>query len=293
MMSYSRYFLPLLLVCLCRYARSQQAKEADSLRPYKLVWSDEFNRRGAPDTSIWNFERGFVRNHEDQWYQPQNAYCKDGNLVIEAKRVHLANPAYDSASRDWRSSRKYIDYTSACLTTAGRKSWQYGRFVMRARIDVDPGLWPAFWTLGVRGTWPSNGEIDIMEYYRGTLLANIAHGTGKPFTARWFSNRKALKTFPSGWSRHFHVWRMDWDEKAVRLYVDDLLMNEVPLDSLVNPNGVNPFKQPHYILLNMAVGGDNGGDPGRTGFPRKYLIDYVRVYQREAPANPGRRENAY
>ena len=262
-------------------AVAQQSGMTES-RAYRLVWSDEFSRPGAPDTSVWSFERGFVRNHEDQWYQPQNAYCKRGKLVIEAKRVHLPNPGYVAGSPDWRKSEKWIGYTSACLVTKGRKAWQYGRFVMRARISVDKGLWPAFWTLGVRGRWPSNGEIDIMEYYRGMLLANIARGTEKPFVAKWFSNRRPMSVFPKGWSRRFHVWRMDWDEKDIKLYVDDMLMNEVPLDSLVNPGGVNPFMQPHYILLNMAVGGDNGGDPAHTRFPRKFEIDYVRVYQRSA-----------
>ena len=275
--------LLLLLVMLGVHARGQQKETGNATQGYKLAWSDEFNRTGAPDTSVWRFEHGFVRNHEDQWYQPQNAYCKGGKLIIEGKKVHIPNPGYVAGSSDWRESRKWIDYTSACLTTQGRKQWQYGRFVMRARIDVDRGLWPAFWTLGVSGRWPSNGEIDIMEYYRGMLLANIARGTEKPFVAKWFSNRRRLSTFAKDWSRHFHVWRMDWGPKDIRLYVDDMLMNEVAMDSLVNPDGVNPFKQPHYILLNMAIGGDNGGDPAQTKFPRRFEVDYVRVYQKAGP----------
>ncbi len=248
---------------------------------YKLVWSDEFNKDGPPDTSVWRFEKGFVRNREDQWYQPQNAYCKNGKLIIEAKRVHLPNPWYVSGSKDWKRKRKWITYTSASLNTSGHKSWQYGRLIMRAKIDTDDGLWPAFWTLGVKGRWPSNGEIDIMEYYRHYLLANVARGTDKPFVAKWFSVRKLISSFETkDWSRHFHIWRMDWNKKEIKLYVDNFLMNEVPLDSLVNPDGTNPFRQPHYILLNLAVGGDDGGDPRNTKFPKKYEIDYVRIYQK-------------
>lgn len=75
---------------------------------------------------------------------------------------------------------------------------------------------------------------------------------------------------------------MDWDEDAISLFVDDLLLNRVALKDLVNGDGsnFNPFLQPHYILLNLALGGDNGGDPSDTQFPRKFEIDYVRVYQR-------------
>lgn len=269
----------LALLLLCVNANSQKIQDP-SKDGYKLVWSDEFNINGLPDTAVWNFEHGFVRNHEDQWYQPQNAYCKNGKLIIEARKVHLANPGFVPNSKDWKTKRKWINYTSASLNTSGHKSWQYGRFVMRAKIDVSSGLWPAFWTLGIKGEWPSNGEIDIMEYYRGNILANVALGTQKRYVAKWFSVKKPVSSFTENWSVHFHIWRMDWDETGIKLYVDDILMNKVPMDSLVNPNGVNPFRQPHYILLNLAIGGDNGGNPNETKFPKRYEIDYVRVYQK-------------
>ncbi|GAA4311915.1 hypothetical protein GCM10023143_21260 [Compostibacter hankyongensis] len=253
-----------------------------SQQDYRLVWSDEFNDDGAPDTTVWGFEHGFERNHEDQWYQSENARCENGKLIIEARRVHIPNPDYRAGSRNWKTNRKWIDYTSASLNTRRHKSWQYGRFVMRAKIDTADGLWPAFWTLGISKPWPSDGEIDIMEYYRRHLLANIACGTDRPGVAKWYSVRKLISDFHTkDWSSRFHIWRMDWDEKEIKLYVDDLLMNQVPLDSLYNPDGSNPFMQPHYILVNLAIGGDNGGNPDRTAFPKRYEIDYVRVYQKE------------
>ncbi len=245
---------------------------------YQLVWSDEFNNDGAPDSTNWTYERGFVRNEENQWYQPQNAYCKNGYLIIEARRERKANPNYDDHSKDWRKNRQQINYTSACLISQGLQQWQYGRFELRARIDISKGMWPAWWTLGVREPWPANGEIDIMEYYRDSLLANIAllDTNGK---AAWFSNRMRVDT---AWAAQFHVWRMDWDEQAIALYVDDSLVNKVTQDKLVNKDGsgFHPFKQPHYMLLNVAVGGINGGDPAGTLFPRKMEVDYVRVWQK-------------
>ncbi len=251
-------------------------------KAYKLVWSDEFNKVGPPDSATWRFENGFVRNHEDQWYQPENAYCKNGKLIIEAKKVHIKNPNYRAGSKNWKANREWINYTSASLNTRGHKDWQYGRFVMRAKIDTSLGLWPAFWTLGKKGEWPSNGEIDIMEFYRHHLLANIACSTQKEYVAKWFSNKKTMNTFKQkNWSKHFHIWRMDWTPQRISLYVDDFLMNSVPLDSLVNANGINPFKQPQYILLNLALGGDNGGTLINSLFPSKYEIEYVRMYQKK------------
>lgn len=154
---------------------------------------------------------------------------------------------------------------------------------MRGRIDTRPGLWPAFWTLGVEGFWPSNGEIDIMEYYRGMLLANVAWASEKPWTPVWDDVRKPITEFNDpDWSGKFHICRMDWDEKSIRLYVDDILLNMTDLKDTFNknPEGKNPFHQPHYILLNLAMGGTNGGDPSKTDFPARFEVDYVRVYQK-------------
>ena len=83
------------------------------------------------------------------------------------------------------------------------------------------------------------------------------------------------------WDQRFHIWRMDWDESSIKLYVDDLLLNETDLSKTINPDGKNPFHQPHYLLLNLALGGTNGGELGDTKLPSRYLIDYVRVYQKQ------------
>ena len=122
-----------------------------------------------------------------------------------------------------------------------------------------------------------------MEYYRGKLLANIACGTPVRYKAEWFSKTKSLDSLGANWSAQFHVWRMDWDENAIALYVDGQLLNNVELSKLSNKDssGNNPFKQPHYMLLNLAAGGENGGSPEATPFPARFEVDYVRVYQKQ------------
>lgn len=252
---------------------------------YQLVWADEFEGSGRPDPASWTYESGFARNEELQWYQPDNASCENGMLVIEGRRERRPNPTYDPAApaSDWRRSRRDIEYTSTSMTTRGKNSWQYGRFEMRARIDVRPGLWPAFWMLGISGRWPGNGEIDIMEYYRGVILANVAWAEedGGRIRAKWDDVRIPLAQLGGpGWADEFHVWRMDWDEKEIRIYLDDVLLNSADLGETINPDGSNPFHQPHYLLVNLAIGGTNGGDPSATTFPSRYEVDYVRVYQR-------------
>jgi len=266
------------------------------IRPYpgyELVWSDEFDEDGQPDPNRWTYERGFVRNEELQWYQPDNARCEDGLLVIEARRQRKVNPNYDSESRRWNRSRKYCEYTSSSVTTRGLHSWQYGRFEMRGRIDTRAGLWPAFWMLGVNGRWPANGEIDIMEYYRGMLLANAAWASGRRGRPVWDDIRKPITELNDpDWSAKFHVWRMDWDADSIKLYVDDLLLNEIDVTKTFNKDreGKNPFRQPHYMILNLAVGGTSGGDPSKTRFPAKFEVDYVRVYKK-APKDHEERQS--
>jgi serine acetyltransferase len=115
---------------------------------WRLVWHDEFNQAATcPDRAKWGFERGFVRNGELQWYQPENASCHDGVLVIEARQADKPNPNYRPNSTDWRENRASASYTSASMTS--KRSFTYGRFEMFARIDTRQGSWPAFWTLGV------------------------------------------------------------------------------------------------------------------------------------------------
>jgi beta-glucanase (GH16 family) len=248
---------------------------------YKQIWSDEFSA-DTINRNNWSFEKGFVRNHETQWYQEENATCANGTLTIQAKKVHEKNPNYHEGSNDWKKNREFIEYTASSLLTRGKQAWQYGRFEMKARIDTALGYWPAWWTLGVSKDWPSNGEIDIMEYYRGKVLANIAVGTNRPYNALWYSKTKPVKTFDANWKDQFHIWRMDWDENGVGLYLDDVLLNYQPQSNLHNRDGSGfyPFKQKHYMLLNLAIGGDNGGNPSATTFPLKYEIDYVRVSQK-------------
>jgi len=252
---------------------------------YVLVWADDFNKDGRPDPNNWTFEQGFVRNEELQWYQPENASCRDGLLVIEARRERKPNPSYDPNSSSWRRKRQHAEYTSACLITRGLHRWTYGRFEMRGRIDTRPGMWPAFWTLGSARSWPGCGEIDIMEYYRGILLANACWAGQRRGATVWDDLKKPITEFADpNWSAKFHVWRMDWDKDQIQLYVDDQLLNAVDLTKTVNGDmeKVNPFHEPHYILLNLAIGGTSGGDPSQTPFPARFEIDYVRIYQKRA-----------
>lgn len=270
------------------YASAPEAPEG-----MELVWHDEFDTPGAP-APHWSYEEGFVRNGEDQWYTPANASVADGMLVITARNVDFPNPVYKPGSDDWRHSRQRVRYTSACLTTRHSFRFQYGRLEVRARIPVAPGSWPAIWTLGDRYRWPANGELDLMEFYRRDgqpiILAN-ACWLGADGRDAWDSAVTPFAHFTDAdplWASKFHVWTMDWTPDTIRMSLDGELLNEIPLRQADGGGGrdhdLNPFANPeegfgHYILLNLALGGKNGGPIDPSQLPLRYEIDWVRVYQ--------------
>ncbi len=282
--------LLLFLVSMSILTGSTYAQDSTPSRDnedgYELAWSDEFDQDGPPNSDNWIYERGFVRNEELQWYQEENASCLEGFLIIEARQERVANPRSTPGARDWRRNREFAEYTSACLLTRDKHEWKYGRFVMRGRIDVRSGLWPAFWTLGSARGWPGCGEIDVMEYYAGRLLANVCW-QGKNHEPVWDAKTFPLKDFAPSWADDFHVWQLDWNPREIKIFVDGKLLNKISLEKAMNiePAGTEPFQEPHYLLLNLAIGGMRGGDPATTKFPARFEVDYVRVYQQPEQPN--------
>lgn len=262
---------------------------------YKLAWYDEFNIDGQL-SSDWEYENGFVRNEELQWYQSDNASVRNGCLLIEGRKEKVVNPNFIPGSNDWKTSRNIAKYTSSSVNTSKSHYFKYGRFEVRAKISVSTGAWPAIWLLGNQWEWPLCGEIDMLELYlvnnKPNILANVCWGSGDPWTPIWNKRNFPLSSFESkdqNWSDKFHIWRMDWDNNFIRIYLDDDLLNEIDLKTTNNQgwngNYENPFSNyvenfGCYILLNLAIG-SNAGTPDDDAFPLRYKVDYVRVYQKK------------
>lgn len=243
---------------------------SDAGQSWQLVWSDEFNNPGLPDTNKWGYEKGFVRNHESQYYtraRLENARAENGHLILECRKEHLVLAGTNS-----------VEYTSASLTS--KTNWLYGRFEMRAKLPQGQGVWPAFWTKGsndIQVGWPRCGEIDIMEFVgkdpdhiHGTVHYS-AKGKHQANTGEW----KTFRPFD-----RFHIYAVEWYSDRIDFFFDDRKYFTFNTDE-AGASVENPFCKPHYLLVNLALGGSWGGSFDDAIFPCQYVIDYIRVYQRK------------
>jgi len=248
---------------------------------WKLVWSDEFNYEGLPNKEKWDYEEGFVRNQEMQYYtraRKENARVEKGVLVIEGRKERWKNPRYKPGSSNWQQQREFAEYTAAALITRNKASWRYGRIEVRARLPHGRGIWPAIWTLGANRSkirWPGCGEIDIMEFVGKD--PNRVHGNAHfAVDGKHRSDHGKLSTEKP--YADFHIYAIEWFEDRIDFFFDDTKFHTFTIDK-AGKGGDNPFRKPHYLLINLAIGGSWGGPIDDSVFPQKYLIDYVRIYE--------------
>ncbi len=252
---------------------------------WKLVWSDEFDRPGLPDPAKWDYEEGFVRNNEAQYYtraRSENARVENGLLVIEGRKESFKIPAQRPTAKGGKKSPEFASYTAASLITRGKASWKFGRIEVRAKLPSGKGIWPAIWTLGVNRSehpWPRCGEIDIMEFV-GKEPGKVHANAHFAVDGKHRSKGKALKTKEP--YADFHIYALEWFEDRMDFFFDQTLYHTFPIDE-AGVGADNPFRKPHYLLINLAIGGTWGGPIDDAILPQKYLIDYVRVYQHGAP----------
>jgi beta-glucanase (GH16 family) len=268
-----------ILLMTSTIAAAQNATQPPSRAGWTLTWSDEFNAPdGSPiDNTKWILETGGNGwgNQELEYYttRSENSFQQGGNLVIKALQEKYAGA--DGVTRD---------YTSARLKTAGKFSQKHGRFEARIKIPRGQGIWPAFWMLGDdidKIGWPKCGEIDIMENIgrEPSIVHGTLHAPGYPpegYTAAY--------TLPNGqaFSDSFHLYAVEWEPRQIRIYVDGNLYATDTQAGSPAPNSWPFGRQPFFLLLNLAVGGNWPGNPdATTQFPQPMLVDYVRVYQKK------------
>ncbi len=252
----------------------KQNMEGDSL---ELVWSDEFDGSGMPDTTKWTYDVGNWGwgNYEPQYYtvkRPENARLEDGNLIIEARKNDMGQ-----------------EWTSARLTTREKVTFLYGRIEFRAKVPPNRGNWAAGWTLGDEyideKSWPYCGEIDILESVgyemNDTTGKGIAHASIH-CRAYYFKigNQKTGTIDVDSMYQNYHIYAIDWSPDGIVASVD----GQEYLSYNDTSSALSwPFDKPQNIILNLAIGGGWGGAQGidENMTSQKMTLDYVRVYGRK------------
>ena len=232
-----------------------------------LVWQDEFEQDGAPNTSNWGYNTGNGDNgwgnNESEYYTDRldNAKVENGLLKITAKK----------------ESYEGFQYTSARLLTAGKFEFTYGRIDVKAKLPAGGGLWPAIWTLGANINtvgWPTCGEIDIMEYVGnnpGHISSALHTASSSGATVNYKANTITNET------TEFHIYSMVWTEESITFLLDD--EEYYTYNPSTKNNQTWPFSEKQFIILNVAVGGNLGGTIDPNFVTSTMEIDYVRVYQ--------------
>ena len=230
---------------------------------WDLVWHDEFDGASLNNTNWEALNRRDSFNNEKQYYHPNQVEVVNGNLELTAINVPRSGKAYQSG-----------------LVTS-RSLYGPGRFEARIDLPTSQGMWPAFWLNSNHVPWPQGGEIDIMEN-RGSepeVVSSAYHWQTNPgpccdqheFRFRNYSFDET--NFHDG----FHTYAVEWDETELRFFIDGRMFYRLP-ESPARPI----FETEKNIILNLAVGGDFGGDPdGSTVWPQTMRVDYVRYWQRQ------------
>jgi beta-glucanase (GH16 family) len=258
----SMMIMSILVLLLSILAQGQSGQE----KVKKLIWSDEFDYQGLPDSAKWNYIVGKSRvNNEPQWYTRdlKNIKVTDGKLTITVRL------------EDINGEKKY---TSGRIDTRGKFQTMYGRIEARAKLPEGRGVWPAFWMLGMSGRWPACGEIDIMEYWghdANTIASNVhtadynhTKGTGR-----------GGKTTSENPFNDFHIYAVEWYSDRLDFFMDNILFYSCKTKG--EGPGEWPFNAPEFIIVNLALWNNWGGQPGIDDsiFPQEFIVDYVRVYE--------------
>lgn len=266
-LKHSRAAAALLALVLAGDSASLAADPIPDVPGWRLSWHDEFDGT-AVDTQSWNaLNLQNSQNNEKQYYLAEQASLADGKLRITATNQPVGNKQYRSARLE------------------SKQQFPIGRFEARIDLPTTQGMWPAFWLLPNNKQWPTGGEIDIMENKGSQPLkvSSAYHWQTNPgpccsqhqYVFREFTAKQGDVdvNFHTG----FHLYAVEWEATQLRFFVDNTLFYTVP-EATNRPI----FENPMNIILNLAVGGDFGGDPNAsTVFPQYMDVDYVRVWQKQ------------
>ena len=275
---------------------------AVSVNAQTLVWEEKFNKNTL-NGQTWTYDVGDGcavdncgwGNSEMQYYtdRKENVRTEKGHLIIEAHRQTLEGKPF----------------TSARLKTEGRMQFKYGTVEARIKLPtIGKGVWPAFWTLGAVGHWPSRGEIDMMEVGSHEALKDSVGNRRVSSAAHWskadggHQYNVFYRDADVDLSKDYHLYKMVWTRQFIKMYLDNVEYYSFDISGGEAAN-VSEFHKPHYLLLNIAIGGSYTGlfteGAINAPFPSQMHVDYIKLYQNKGdslylkPNDKGKMTNKY
>ena len=267
-------------------------------RTWELVWSDEFDTQ-ILDTTKWSYwendnpwkQGNFVDEtgklvdqygfNAKQYYLNDNVTFANGNAVITAKQEDNKFVTVDGVQRK-------ILFSSGAFHTKDTYTVKYGKIEVRTTMPKGIGTWPAIWmwpeNYSIKDNKPASGEIDITEVYgdnfrkvTGTAHALKADNTYKSFLGSNLKIRKSENL------EDYNTYAIEWNEKEIIWLFNGRKYKSIKTKDVLK-YAKNPFDQPYYIMINLALQNKTGNDPATLkDFPTEMKIDYVRVYQKINP----------
>lgn len=271
----------LILLVACAGPEEVQAPEPEK---WLLTWSDEFEGAGPIDSTKWE-QPEYNRRSNDQgpdgWWSKEDAYLDgEGHLVIRARRIDNRNDDNDP-----------YDYSTGALRSYGRFEQKFGKFEARCQLPDQAGWWVAFWLFSTSvfnedGSGQDGTEIDIMEGFGwNEIIHHNLHwdGYGEAHASDGF--KQTIEGVGTG----FHTYTLEWSDSVYVFLVDGIETYRS------NAGGVSQV--PAYVKLTGELSTRPGlsgegwaNDPSGSYFPDYFLVDYVRVWQRN-PDFPGLAED--
>ncbi len=220
---------------------------------YAIVWEDNFDGDRLDETK-WRHRLTGPRRIG--YNDPAMVQVKDGNLML----------IYDIKGDSICAGAIGTDVTFAST---------YGYYECRARLQQSKGPWAAFWLqspLVAQGEDPATfgAEIDIFEnntHAGGDWVTHAVHwayGPNQKSTGRMDSYLEGMQT-------GFHLFALEWTPEKYAFYIDGLKFHETD-------KGLSHVDE--YIILSMEIPTTLEGIKQACA-PDTFIVDYVRVYQRE------------
>ena len=290
-----------------------------------LIWEDNFNNLDNWLKITGNINWGWG-NGELECYRNENVDIADvpGEPGNKALRIIARQETGPGIVDQWGNP---LSYTSGKVVSKSLVTVRYGMIEARVQVpNLDLGGWPAVWMLGTANVgWPGSGEVDLMEMGAGKAFRDLhdTHNGGNGLNnstvnqmvganAIYYSPSAVNPGNPSGAASlaydptdasdrpyynyanpltgRFLIYRIYWDENSMRFtVVDDGVEHDLYTQPFVFGSDADEFRQPFYLLANLAIGGTytdayHLGDPGSglpitMPFPATMYVDYIRVYQ--------------